>query len=252
MNSSNANSPAVEAAILAADIVWMRGGDQWQYVSQWGGSLAEQAIRTVYARGGVVGGSSAGCAVLGEVIYDAMNGGVLPQEALANPYNQFMTFTTGFLELGAGLLFDTHFTERGRLGRLPIFVARARADLGLDLIGVEVDDRTALCVYPDRTAVVRGEGAVTLLHRSADTQQKISPGATPFVSPLVHTQLTQGYVYDLGGRQVVSRPPNAVIPPPPGAQPAFVPLALSGSATGDADLGERRVVDNGNASALFH
>jgi hypothetical protein len=163
-----------------------------------------------------------------------------------------MTFTTGFLELGAGVLFDTHFTERGRLGRLVSMVGRLHAEDGRDLLGVGVDDRTALCVYPDRTAEVIGEGAVTFVHRTAGSVEAFEPGEAPAFTQVAHTQLTEGYRYDLGARAVLARPAGAVLVPPPVGSPDFAGGVLArGSSLPDAGLGEVVVQDGGSSSALF-
>jgi cyanophycinase len=248
ITQANADTQAVFDQISAADVVWMRGGDQWRYVNWWGGTRTEDAIRAVFAGGGVVGGTSAGCAVLGEVIYDARNGTVYSDEALQDPYIQYMTFSTGVFELGAGTIFDTHFTERGRLGRLTSMVGRLHEELGLDLVGVGVDDRTALCVYPDRTAEVLGEGAVTFVHATAESEGFFDPGEAPAFTRVRLDQLTEGYRYDLASRQVLARPATATLVGAPDFAPGVV---VRGSNLGHASLGEVQVLDGGNPSALF-
>lgn len=251
VTTSNADLPATYAAIRAADIVWMRGGNQANYVNFWNGTLTELAIQDVWAAGGVIGGTSAGCAVLGDWIYDSDVGSILSREAVRNPYHPFVTLTDDFLNLTPGTLLDTHFTERGRLGRLAVFIARAWKDAGVDLIGIGVDDRTALCVSPDGTAEVLGEGAVTFLHRSSETQAVIEPGAAPVYTDLVHHQLTEGYRYDLNARSVIAQSPNAIPVPAPTVAPAFQTTSLSGSDLADAARGDVQVLDGGDPSALF-
>ncbi|HMN96245.1 MAG TPA: Type 1 glutamine amidotransferase-like domain-containing protein [Phycisphaerales bacterium] len=254
VTAANANSPAVAATIAAADIVWMRGGDQANYVNWWNNTATEAAIRSVYLKGGVVGGTSAGCAVLGSVIYDAKVGSVSPKAALQNPYHPFITFTDTFLELVPGALFDTHFTERGRLGRLAVMIARRYADLGDDLLGIGVDDRTALCVYPDLTAEVRGEGAVTFIHRTPSSVQTLASGSAPVFTSVAHTQILEGYRYDLVERTVIERPAGSSVAPPAPADPVpgvNVPQLLAGSSLATAAIGEFRWLDFNDSLALF-
>jgi len=248
----NANDQATYDAIVAADIVWMRGGDQSNYVSFWNDTLTEQAIQDVYAAGGVVGGTSAGLHVLGEVIFDAEVGSLQPRQALQDPYHPFVTLTDDFLELTPGVLFDSHFTERGRIGRLAVLVARYFEDTGRDIIGIGVDDRTALCVYPDLTAEVRGEGAVTLLHRTDETTQVLEPGEPPVFTNVQHDQLTEGYAYDLANRQVLSRSDDAVPVDPPSHTPAFEEMSVNGASLLDKALGEFEWLDFGDDLALFY
>ncbi|MDZ4752870.1 MAG: Type 1 glutamine amidotransferase-like domain-containing protein [Phycisphaerae bacterium] len=252
VTSANANSAATFNAITAADIVWMRGGDQWQYILQWNNTQTEAAIRNVYQAGGVVGGTSAGCAVLGELIYDAKVGSVTPKQALQNATHPFLTFTDTFLQLTPGVLFDTHFTERGRVGRLAVMLANRWQVTGRDVLGVGVDDRTALCVYPDLTAEVRGEGAVTFLHRTSSSVKRVESGKSPVVTHLSLTQLTEGYVYDLTTRSVIERPASATLPPPSTISPSVtVPVTLNGSTVSSPQQGDVRVLDFNNDLALF-
>ncbi len=59
--------------------------------------------------GGVIGGTSAGLHILSEVLFTAQNGTVYPEEALEDPFNQYMTLEDDFLNLMPGLIFDSHF-----------------------------------------------------------------------------------------------------------------------------------------------
>lgn len=69
------------------------------------------------------------------------------------------------LAAGFGLLqrvvIDQHFSERQRLGRLLSVVAQNPA-----LLGVGIDENTALVVEPGRAVEVIGEGAVTIIDGS--------------------------------------------------------------------------------------
>ncbi|MEO0651295.1 MAG: cyanophycinase, partial [Planctomycetota bacterium] len=251
VTQANADLQATYDAIRSADVVWMRGGNQANYVQWWNDTLTEQAIRDVYDAGGAIGGTSAGCAVLGELIYDSIAGSLSPKEALRDPFSPKLTFTDDFLELGRGILFDTHFTERGRVARLAVMLARAEADLGIDALGIGVDDRTAFCLSPDGTAEVIGEGSVTVLHRSSETVQVLQPGVAPIVTDLVHTSMTEGYRYDTNTRQVTARPANAAVPAPPTGTPSFEATLLQGSTAASAAAGEWQVVDGGDDAALF-
>jgi len=248
----NADNASVAQVIANADIVWIRGGDQSNYVNLWNGTLAEQAIRDVYDAGGVVGGTSAGCAVLGSIIYDANVGSLTPRQALQNPFHPFLTFTTDFLELTNGVLFDTHFTERGRFGRLAVMAARAMQDIDPGVLAVGVDDRTALCISPDGTAEVRGEGAVTLLWADEMTWARLVPGQPPTVGALRHDQYTEGYRIDLATRAVLDRPANADLVSAPAVAPSFSPgITLEGTVLSDRSFGDAWVDDDGNDFALF-
>jgi cyanophycinase len=246
----NADLPTTYHDIAVANIVWIRGGAQSRYVNFWNGTLTEAAIRHVYASGGVVGGTSAGCAVLGDIIYDARVASLAPRQALRDAHHPNLTLTTDFLNLAPDVLFDTHFTERGRLGRLVVMLARSYADFGRDVLGIGVDHRTALCISPDLTAEVRGEGSVTILQRTAATRQVVEPGSPPVVTDLDYTQMIEGYRYDLARRRVVARPASAVMLPPPSEHPAFTATELDGAQLADAAKGDAQIADDGIKSAL--
>ena len=129
INEKNADAQETYDAIAAATIVFIRGGAQERYVNWWKGTKTEQAIHAVFNKGGVIAGTSAGCAILGEVTYDSKNGSLKPTEALEDSCHKNLTLTTDFLGLVPGVLFDTHFTERGRIARLPVMLAHVRDDL---------------------------------------------------------------------------------------------------------------------------
>jgi cyanophycinase len=251
VREGEADREEVYEAITAADIIWIRGGAQSNYVRWWKGTRTEQAIRDVYDRGGVVGGTSAGCAILGEVIFDALEGSLTARQALADPYHINVTLTDDFLQLTPGVLFDSHFTERGRLGRLVTMMGRDREASCRDVLGIGVDYRTALCVYPDFTAEVRGEGSVTILQAEETSQVRVEPSRPPVFTSLRYDQLTEGYRYDLVTRQVLSRPAYA------SAGRERAPAALSameivGGWPASAVRGESYVDDRGEDSALLH
>lgn len=252
ITAANANDPAVYATLSQADVIWMRGGNQANYVQWWKGTLTEQAIREVFQNGGAVGGTSAGCAVLGELIYDSIGGSVSPKTALQNPWTSQITFTDDFLELTPGVLYDTHFTERGRIARLAVMLARAEIQLGQSYLGVGVDDRTALCVSPDGTAEVIGEGSVTVLRRGPDTEVALVPNQAPLITDLIVEQMVAGYRYDLPSKTVIARPAHATLLGPPTENPSFAATLLQGSNPTANALGQWEVLDFGDDLALFN
>lgn len=192
-----ANDSATYRAILEADGIFLRGGDQYQYILKWKGTLTEQAIREVYQRGGVVGGTSAGEAVLSQVIFDAKLASVEPRNALRTPLNAGISFTENFLGFAPGLLADSHFYERGRIGRLIAMMALYRSQTGKEITGAGVDYNTALAITPDGTAEVMGAGTVTLLRFQSSTTATLAAGEPLSVRNLRLDQLTVGSKVDL-------------------------------------------------------
>ena len=150
--------PAVLRALERADGIFIAGGNQSRYVRWWRGTPVAEALDAHVRAGKPLGGTSAGLAMLGEHVYGAMDGGSINSpRALADPLGADNTIETGFLDLDLleGVVTDTHFSERGRLGRLIAFVAKAEHQAGgRPVIGLGVDEDAALAVEGDGSARV--------------------------------------------------------------------------------------------------
>lgn len=165
--ASDANNASAVDAVNKAEIVYFAGGNQCNYVG-WKGTGVYNAAKNVVARGGGMGGGSAGLAIQGEYIYDACKGSVLSSEALNNPYHRYISFTYDFFKwINFGLtITDTHFQERDRMGRLMTFVARQIKDgKTTAAYGVGVNEGATLLIdkyglgvaYGGNTYVVLGD-----------------------------------------------------------------------------------------------
>lgn len=153
-----ADDPAILASLRKADGIFIAGGDQSRYVRYWKDTPVAQALDAHVRAGKPIGGTSAGLAILGEFVYGAMDGGsqVSPR-ALADPLGEANTIETGFLHIDVlgGVLTDTHFRERDRLGRLLAFVAKAETlSGGRPVLGLGVDEDAAVAVDGDGRARV--------------------------------------------------------------------------------------------------
>jgi cyanophycinase len=143
-----ANDGASVAALADATAVFFTGGDQVRITRLLGGTALDRALHERHARGMVLGGTSAGAAMMSGV----MIVGGMPRSAFR-----------GGVELGPGLdfvsgvLIDQHFEERGRLRRLLWAVSRYPHDVGLG-----IDEDTAAIIANRRMEVV-GRGVVTVI-----------------------------------------------------------------------------------------
>ena len=87
----------VSSAIRNAEMVFVAGGDQCNYVNFFANSPIEDAVRSVYARGGGVGGTSAGLAIQGQIVYDACHdASAVSDKSMADPYYDEISFTNDF------------------------------------------------------------------------------------------------------------------------------------------------------------
>lgn len=207
--TSAANLQSTYDELITAKAIFIRGGDQWDYIRLWKGTKVDSAIQYVFNNGGVIAGTSAGAAVLGDVDFSAQNGSAYPDEALQNPFYSRMKFENNFLKLVPNVLFDTHFIERGRHGRLIAMLYNQYFTTGRDLIGVGVDDRTAICISPDGIGEVMGSGAVTIFYKDDLTKYSTLTSGKYTIENLKSHLLTKGWKYDFINKQIVFIPASA-------------------------------------------
>lgn len=158
--------PYVKWTIDHAEAVFLAGGDQAVYVAAWGGTPVSDALAAAWSRGAVIGGTSAGCAFLAGNAYTASAGSVTSAEALANPYDPYVTLAQDVVSLPplAAVITDTHFRARDRMGRMLVFAARVIEDgLEANPLALGIDEGTALVVDEAGLGTVLGTGAVYAL-----------------------------------------------------------------------------------------
>ena len=194
--------------IISARAVFIKGGDQWNYINYWKGTKTEDAIKYVFINGGVVAGTSAGLAVLGSVDYTARLGSMISKEGLQNPLSSAIDLEDNFLNLVPGVIFDSHFIERGRFGRLIAFIYNCYYTRSINILGAGVDDRTAVCIEPDGIGTVMGSGALAVFQKDSLTVYQ-RDGNYISVNNLKCDQLTHGWKYDFTNRKIFYVPVTA-------------------------------------------
>ncbi len=156
---TQAYNPRILERLRKADGIFIAGGDQARYVRFWRGTPVNAIIDAHVAAGKPLGGTSAGLAILGEKLYGAMDDGSLKSpDALLAPLGSANTIEGDFLHIPAlkGVITDSHFKERQRLGRLFAFLAKGQQGRAGQsaMIGLGVDESAALAVEPDGTGQV--------------------------------------------------------------------------------------------------
>jgi hypothetical protein len=140
---------------------WVGGGDLWDFESYGRGTPIDSLINDgLYQRNIVIGGTSAGMAILGRYYFSAMNGTVTSGTALANPYSSQVTVDgTPFLTVDymADVITDTHYDNPDRRGRQVTFMARVLTDFGQAIKGIACDEYTAVCIDTGGIAHVYGD-----------------------------------------------------------------------------------------------
>ncbi|MEZ5198975.1 MAG: cyanophycinase [Bacteroidales bacterium] len=173
-NSNVANLQEIYDSLITYNVVFFKGGDQWKYYQYYKNTLTHQAVQEVFDNGGVICGTSAGLAILSGVVYTAENGSVYSDEALENPFNSYMTLENDFFNFLPGYIFDSHFIERARFGRLMGFLGNWSIAYNESIRGIGVDDKTAFCIGSDLTGLVFGTGAVNFYTPNPINEYRLS------------------------------------------------------------------------------
>ena len=192
-----ANDSTTYKTLITAKGIFMEGGDQWDYVSTWKNTLVEDAIKKVYTDGGVIGGTSAGLAVLGEVFFDAKYGSSYPDDAAENCRNSDIHLNNDLFDLMPGILTDSHFHPRGRMGRLIPMMAKWKTDTGEDLVGIGVDDKTAFCIDKNMHGIIYGKASVTIIKPTENSDCESIAGKSVKYTNLRFDQLVHSIEYNM-------------------------------------------------------
>ncbi|WP_344767313.1 cyanophycinase [Pedobacter ginsengiterrae] len=160
-----ANNDTVAYIIRNAEMVFIAGGDQSDYMSYWKGTKTEKALNYLLNdKKAPVGGTSAGCAILGGFYYSGETGGLTSSQALANPYDSNVTlYNNDFLKAPylQNVITDQHYLTRDREGRSVIFLGRINKDWKVAAKAIAADERTAVCIDKDGKAQVFGDFSTT-------------------------------------------------------------------------------------------
>ena len=156
--------PYVLQAVADAEAIWFAGGDQWDYISYMKDTAMEDALN-LHLSSKVIGGTSAGMAILGDFYFSAENGTITSAQALADPFHPNLTVDTGFLQHQAGTvlpvtLFETHFNNPDRKGRLMAFLARnpGLSAIALDeYVGLTIEKQSDMWGYEHSVTRVYGD-----------------------------------------------------------------------------------------------
>ena len=187
----DANDPSHAATVLNATGIFMTGGDQTRLASILGGSEVGKSIHRAYKRrGACLAGTSAGASAMSEHMIAGGKKGVQPKKGMLS------------LVPGLGLLnrviLDQHFAQRQRLGRLLSIVAQNPF-----LLGIGIDEDTAIVVRPDLDVEVIGQGGVTIVdarHMTYSNVNEAKKGQLLAMGDVKLHLLPAGYTFHIESR----------------------------------------------------
>ncbi len=195
---NDADSAEAVARIMQADGIFMSGGDQRRLMTTLWETASARAMHQAFHTGGCcIAGTSAGAAALSRQM-------LAVGDTPALPYRDAVT-----LDIGLGMvhnaIVDQHFSERRRLGRLLSSLA-----LRPDMLGVGIDEDTALLIERGQGIEVIGKGAVTLV--DGRNMQSNLPESSPdnpleLLNVVLHV-LPAGKRYNLSDGSMAALPEN--------------------------------------------
>lgn len=162
-----ADSPAFVKPLQQATGVWIEGGRQWRLADAYLGTAVEREIKALLARGGVVGGSSAGATIQGAYLVRGA------PAAPGNPDGDNTIMMVPGHETGFALLpdsaIDQHVIARHRESDLvPVIASHPK------LLGIGIDQETAIVVHGDEFEII-GDSKV-IIHDGKKPFYFLSPG----------------------------------------------------------------------------
>jgi cyanophycinase len=168
-----ADDPALAAAVRKAGGVFFTGGDQARITASLrradGSNTAVlDAVWTLYRRGGVIAGTSAGAAVMSATMFYDPPLEVMP--ILKNGVVDGKDIAPGLGFIGTDVFVDQHLLARGRFARmLPAMLAKGYT------LGLGIDENTAAIVGPGRDVTVMGYRGALVLDLADATTDKSQP-----------------------------------------------------------------------------
>ncbi len=173
------NDETILRHLRKATGIWFGGGRQWNLVDSYQNTTAHKLMEEVLARGGVIGGSSAGASIQGSYMIRGNSVGNI--DPLAPGYHTGL----GFISMAI----DQHFTQRGRLPDMTEF-----ANTYPQMLGVGLDEASSIIVQGSVAEVFTREGRNVHFY---DRRREVVEGEPDYV------QLVNGQEFELVERVIL-------------------------------------------------
>jgi len=181
-----------------ANAVFFTGGDQSILTKDMLGTKLLDKVFDIYKDGGVIGGTSAGAAVMSKVM---ITGNELLNK---DSTDSFITIEKNNIETKQGfgflttVIIDQHFLKRKRHNRtISALIEHPK------LVGVAIDESTAIIVYPDDIFQVYGKNQVLVYDPTKATDIREDRKGNLGISNMKLHVLISGDKFDLKTNQVI-------------------------------------------------
>ncbi len=190
-NRNAARDEKAVKIISEATGIFFTGGDQLRITSILGGTSVNNALATAYRNGVVIAGTSAGASAMSDTMIVSGNSDDAPKRNSLK-----MAPGLGLIE---ETVIDQHFAQRGRIGRLLTAIAHNPY-----ILGIGIDEDTAIIVGPEGKSEVIGSRTVTVLDGTGVTYTNVSelePRQNLAIHGITLHVIPSGYGFDLRNRQ---------------------------------------------------
>ena len=197
-SKENADDPSNLEKLSWANAVYFTGGDQSLLTKDLLGTKLLEKIYELHNKGGLVGGSSAGAAVMSEIM---ITGNELKNK---DTVQSFISIQKGNIETSKGFGFvknaivDQHFIKRKRHNRLITLMCEHP-----NLLGIAIDEATAIILNPDDTFEVFGENQVIVFDPTESENVRVDKNDNLGINNLKMHLLINGDKFDLKTKKVI-------------------------------------------------
>ena len=181
-----------------ANAVFFLGGDQSDLARDMLGTKLLTKVFDIYNTGGTVGGSSAGAAIMSEVMITGNE--LINKDSTVS----FVTIEKGNVEVKTGFGFlknaivDQHFLKRKRHNRTIASLIEHP-----NLFGIAIDESTAIIVFPDETFEVLGSYQVLVYDPIDGNSMREDKNGNLGISDMKLDVLISGDKFDMKTRKVI-------------------------------------------------
>jgi len=199
LTREEADRPGSLTALEGASGVYFTGGDQSRITAALQGTAFHRGLLALYESGAVIGGTSAGAAIMSEVMITG------DERRKVEDGHAFETIEPANVVTVPGLGFireaviDQHFATRKRHNRLISVIAERPG-----LLGIGIDESTAAVVHAGGKLEVVGEKNIIVMD-AIGARIRLDPGRGIGIDGLVLHVLRPGDLFDLGTRKAVAR-----------------------------------------------
>lgn len=180
------------------DVIFFSGGDQRRLVEHLGDTPFLDAIHRIYEQGGVISGTSAGAAVMSNIMITGDEHLNEDEEYKFTVIKQDNIITREGFGFISSAIIDQHFITRKRHNRL-ISLVLAHPEL----VGIGIDESTAIVVAPDKTFQVLGENTVLVYDAHKAENITIDDRGNYATQNLQMHLLQSGQRYDLQSNTIL-------------------------------------------------